>query len=352
MKEKNGKIELLRFIFAIAILLRHINLKVFNLDATIGPFSLSKLGYIGVEFFFLVSGYLMAMNIYKHKDEECTNLGVGTAKYIFRKIKAIFPYHLIACIAMAIILWVGSKQIVPWKVIPRLPSILFVQTTGILGSESPLIAMEWYLSAMFLGMFILYPLCRKNYQKFIYWIAPLIVVLVLGYLNKATGFLSGSSTYMSFTYKCNFRAIGELALGMICFEVARHLKDLQLSKFKKIMLIVFENLCYIFVGIVMFSNLSSSYEMICLILLACAITITFGLFGNRYKMYNNKFTYFLGNISLPIYLVQEVVWVFVLKGLPIESTNLQALLIFALSIVSALVLYCVVTTYKKIKLKN
>ena len=60
---KNGRVEFLRFIFALAILFFHIH-KSFAGDDVIelGNTGLNFFarGYIGVEFFFLVSGYLLA----------------------------------------------------------------------------------------------------------------------------------------------------------------------------------------------------------------------------------------------------------------------------------------------------
>ncbi len=47
---------------------------------------------MGVEFFFLVSGYLMAMKIY-NKKEEIGDLGKETLSFIINKINSIFPYH-------------------------------------------------------------------------------------------------------------------------------------------------------------------------------------------------------------------------------------------------------------------
>ena len=64
---KNGKIEFFRFVFSIYVVLFHIE-KGFSGLPKYGKtvdFSFFAHGSISVEFFFLVSGFLMAKSIYK-----------------------------------------------------------------------------------------------------------------------------------------------------------------------------------------------------------------------------------------------------------------------------------------------
>lgn len=58
MKKRNGSIELYRFLFALVIMVRHIK----PLFVSNGYNRLFGRGALGVEFFFIVSGYLMAKN--------------------------------------------------------------------------------------------------------------------------------------------------------------------------------------------------------------------------------------------------------------------------------------------------
>ena len=57
---RNGKIDLLRFVFCIGVILHHIELILGEDSPVRGYFTLGRQGYIGVEFFFLVSGWLLA----------------------------------------------------------------------------------------------------------------------------------------------------------------------------------------------------------------------------------------------------------------------------------------------------
>ena len=68
-KQKNGSVEFLRFLFTSIIIFFHINLDLWDqkkVIAVIGdaPVTFFNHGNIGVEFFFLVTGWLMAKTIY------------------------------------------------------------------------------------------------------------------------------------------------------------------------------------------------------------------------------------------------------------------------------------------------
>lgn len=347
--KKNGKIELLRFLFAIAILLRHINLKAFELNKSFGSFTLGKLGYIGVEFFFLVSGFFMARSIFKNNNKKSSDEYSSNWEFILKKIKAILPYHLMACIIMIIIIIFRDKGNALNLIMIKSPSLLLLQNTGILGNVKPLIASEWYLSAMFISMFIIYPFLKKDYNKFVYSVAPIISLLTIGYIVSQTGFLSGTSELLGFTFKANYRALGEICLGIMAFEISRKISDYKLNSQKIKLLKVFEFLCYLFVFIVMFTDRKPYFEVLSLIALFFGLIISTGLYSQKdEKIFNNKVTYFLGSISLPIYMFQEVVWVFVLKWINVNA-NYQALLMFVLTFFLAITSYIIVNNRKKTK---
>ena len=95
-KARNGKIEWMRFVFSILIVLFHINLEIWGGKQTFGDyFSLSGRGRIGVEFFFVVSGYLMAATAFRNQ-KKAGSLGKETVQFMTKKIYGIWPWHLVA----------------------------------------------------------------------------------------------------------------------------------------------------------------------------------------------------------------------------------------------------------------
>ena len=93
--KKNGKIEVLRFLFCLSILCYHISSdypeRAFMLTRNLNFF---YEGRIGVEFFFLTTGYLTASKIFRTKDDG-VNVFVSTARFIWGKIRVVLPFHVI-----------------------------------------------------------------------------------------------------------------------------------------------------------------------------------------------------------------------------------------------------------------
>ena len=115
---KNAVIEFMRFLFASAVVVFHSQLDLWKKGKVLGTLAGHKLilfrnGYIGVEFFFIVSGFLMARSVYRliNKETQYT-LGEETGIFIWKKMKALFPYYFPACTAMAIIVLYKNGSII------------------------------------------------------------------------------------------------------------------------------------------------------------------------------------------------------------------------------------------------
>lgn len=102
--QKNGGIELLRFLFCLIVLLFH------EQKYLLGEASLKHgvrlaffpHGSIGVEFFFVLSGALMASSISrKQADTPTPQEYLG---FLSRKYRSIFPQHLVAFV-IAVGVW-------------------------------------------------------------------------------------------------------------------------------------------------------------------------------------------------------------------------------------------------------
>ncbi len=92
--KRNGVIELMRFLMVIPIVLGHT--KEFLSDKIVTR------GYLGVEFFFVVSGYLMMASLSRKKGEEIKDLGKETWSFVVHKWKALMPNYLVAFIVAAV----------------------------------------------------------------------------------------------------------------------------------------------------------------------------------------------------------------------------------------------------------
>ena len=92
--KRNGKIELLRFIFCILILFFYCDVDMFEVSKNFNHgFSFFRHGYVGVEFFFIVTGYLMVKSSLS-KRRVNTPIGKDTVNFLAGKVTASMPAHI------------------------------------------------------------------------------------------------------------------------------------------------------------------------------------------------------------------------------------------------------------------
>ena len=278
---RNGKIELLRFIFCMAVLLFHCEKYVLGEPSLEDGYHLSLFchGSMGVEFFFLVSGVLMAKSMSKkirQQTELQETLAQESLGFLKRKITSIFPMHVMTFI-LAFIAYVLANHMnyieMMGKAVESIPSFFLIQMSGInLCSPNHI---TWYISCMLIAMAVLYPLCRKYYEFFTHYLAPLMAVLILGGCIATTGRITGVSEWTFVCYKSVLRAVCEIALGMTGFEIAQYISKQKFTYGQRIGLAIFALVVLAFSGV-----------------------------GAGSFIFNNSLCYHLGKLSLPLYLAQ------------------------------------------------
>ena len=118
--ERNGGIELLRFLFTGIIIFFHINLDLWDqkkIVAVIHSVTVTffQHGNLGVEFFFLVSGYLMAETVCRQNSarsgSSASSLPRDTFDFVLHKAKAVFPCYLTACALTPLVRLLTGKEV-------------------------------------------------------------------------------------------------------------------------------------------------------------------------------------------------------------------------------------------------
>ena len=153
-------------------------------------------------------------------------------------------------------------------------------------------------------MLIIYPILKKNYIMFVRVIAPIISIFAIGWLYQNASMLGGVSVWYSVVYRGFIRGFAEICLGTVCFEISQNIQKRKFNNIQKTLFGLFELIVWISAFTLIMFTVPKTYQFYILILLALGITLTFSgvSFGNR--IFNNKFFYFLGKISLPLYLCQ------------------------------------------------
>lgn len=316
--KKNGKVELLRFLFALSILFYHLQLDAWdNVKKISENMTFFLKGKNGVEFFFLVTGFLMAKSIHKSLRQEALDpscapdsLGEETVSFLWRKVKAVLPYHIPYCIITVILLYMLYPSKMPLMFFERFPSLFFLNSTGIMADFSSFLSVEWYISSMLIALAVVYPLCKRFWKDFGYLIAPLSALLILGYINFNVGQLPGNTkAWNGVILYVNLRAFADICLGVTCYFACLSLKKYTFTTWKKGLLSLLEAICYFSAFRYYCSSASDKFQVYILLILCVGITLSFsqqGLFGHSI-LFQNRFCCFLGNISLPIYLGQNII---------------------------------------------
>ena len=290
----NGIISFWKFMFSILICCFHLG-TLFK--STRYNFSA---GSIGVEFFFLVSGYLFCKKCLKY--EKTTNEGIfeDNIKMAWNKIKRFFPYVLF----LVIISVVFARVVLNYRFLDFIYSLYNVM---LIPAKKAIISLPygvlWYISVLIIVQFMIFPIFVKNKHKYSLYIAPIIAFLLCGYLLIEHGCLVKPWAKDIFTYKSVVRGIMEINLGIFLYELCERFKKIDFNKFARAILTIIEVIGY--VGIFVLCNKVNAhikYDALMLIIFSICILISFSnksLFNN---IMNNKLSYYLEKISLPMYI--------------------------------------------------
>lgn len=301
MKAKRvGEIDILRFVFSVIVMLRHGEYVIGSLKGVPFPG-----GAFAVEFFFLVSGYLMMASIEKVSlaDEaiERGRIGEETRNFIWRKLSTFYPEFIVSMIiGWGVVCISGHYSFVDSIKLLRqsIPEMLLLQCFGFWGYIN---AAAWYLSAMLISMAILYPLIRKYKETMVCLALPLISLFILGYMFKTLGHLRGPQDFIYFTFKGNLRGLAEISMGAMLYPIAQRLSKISLNRLGRILCSVVKWGCYL-ICIRYMTQMWDNKDFIYLFVFALAIMLSFSRVGIDSNWFNGKFSAFLGKFSLAIYL--------------------------------------------------
>ena len=317
---RNGEIELLRFIFSMGIVYFHFTKNITGCPEMIKGTSFENFswtffahGNMGVEFFFLCSGFMMAMSVSRQIQKEGSvpsRPGTESLRFLLKKCKGFWLEHSIAFVLILTAICIFNEAGVLEKIryiFSSLPSYFLVQMSG-LQIVNPN-GVEWYLSAMLISMFVIYPFLRRHYDFFARYIAPTAAILILGYLILKTGSLANVSAEMMLGRKALFRGFAEICAGIFTYEVAQQLK-IWLKGFNqkrlRVLLEAVSLISFAFIMVFIVSNLGNMYQFY--IVFFGALLLICADLKNCYerKWINSPFILFLGKLSLPIYLCQNI----------------------------------------------
>ncbi len=301
-----GEMEFWRFIFSIIIVFHHSRRLVGNENA------LFFNGAYAVEFFFILSGYLLMQSIDRLKNST-GSIGKDTFLFIKKKYLSLCPDLFISWILGAGVT-IGALGYSLKEAGKFLAGGIWELGLLHMGGLNPqgLNSAVWYLSSMLIAMALLYPLLRKYKNGGRLVIAPLATVLIFGYLFAEFGSLRVPFGWTGFTFRGNLRAVADLCLGVVCYQLTQRFATLPLNTFTKSLLTATKYGCFGWLIFYMYGKQNNTMDFFLLLIIMLAILLTFSRQTLGQELFNNKFVTFLGKFSLPLYL-SHYWWVKVLK---------------------------------------
>ena len=296
MYKRNGTIDVMRVVFAIIIVFLHAT------QTFLTEFDIFRIGSLGVDFFFIVSGFLMAQSSLKYSGKD---IGKETRTYIMKKIGSFMPEVTVAWF-IAFAVTELCREYVNIGMIAKdfmqgIWNIIFLQMSGLQG-KTPINDVTWYLSAMILAMLLLFPLLIKNRDIFMNIMAPLVTVFILGYLCKRYNKVISPKEWVGFCYKGFLRGLAELALGCICWDICQNISKVDFTKLGAYFLTCLEAGCYLFSIYWMWGHRGSEMDFVIILMLAVAVTVSFSGKSCTYTWFSNEKYSVCGKLSLYIYL--------------------------------------------------
>ncbi len=304
VNRKNGMIEFLRFVFCVAVVLLHSGVLFSEQSKPL------KYGSYAVEFFFIVSGYLMIKSIKKAESAELkTSLGRETCAFLRHKFCPLMPYLILVFIYGLIIHYIFIRDSLEYTdtyayFITSLGELLGLRMTGL--KVQVLNGNIWYISAMLIAMLPLYPLARKLGDRFTHIIAPFTAVMLIGWISRCDAKLETPGAWTSLGHIGTVRAFAALCLGCAVFAVVEAVKERPYKRWFRATMTVVEWVGYAVVIATMQIAGKKSVQMMMIYLTAALVALTFSGITYSQRFMSGKLVYALGKFSLPLYIFHYI----------------------------------------------
>ena len=297
-------VELWRFVFCIVVLGLHFFSKT--------SYSFFRAGYLGVEFFFLLSGFgIWQFYLKKMAGQKLSDRLYQFGLYIGGRLKRLYPLYLLSLLCMLFLrTWQYHWSI--REIIAYLKTgwaeFLMLQC-GPLGNEV-LISANWYVAAMFMGSILLLCLLMLAGRWGGLLICPVLSLSIYYYYFRLIRKID-----VIYSYHAVLRALAGLGIGIFIGSLIRLLQEkvsqgklsLRISTGKKKLL---QELIYclangILAAIVIYTNFGrrSAGDFVVIALFAVCL---FGLFLVKKEIPQKLSVVFqkLGAVTYPVYLFQ------------------------------------------------
>ena len=282
-----------RFIFALMIFLHHF---------TIGNSVLFPEGFLGVSFFFILSGFVLT---YTYKDK-IINKSISSRSFMIRRISKIYPLHLLL-LAFAFLMYFGN-----YSISQTLSNLFLIQSWIPLKSYYfSLNAVSWCLSneVFFYLMFpFLILMCYRISNK---WVLTSSVFIILFYLLLIQIVPAEYDHFLFYIFPIS--RLLDFMLGILLCDLFLYIKRKRIVNYNKLNANLFElsSLLLLVIFILISSFIPKVYRYAIYYWVPMSVLIlTFAYFneskGLLSKILSSRFLVLLGEASFCFYMIHQL----------------------------------------------
>ena len=334
MKQKNIYVQVMRFLFSLMIVLFH----MLGIEGLEDKYHIAGGGYKWLEFFGIVSGFLMCSGISVLVDDDVIKT---SSKFFIHKIYRIFPMYLISSVFAITVRQICLGEIGVLSgikdIVNHLPEVFLLQSFGLNNFCGYYNGATWYLDAMLLVMYLLYPLLLKYYKGVSYISFPLSLAIIGSLIQYKGGIAVTNTSVSQWLLLGNFRIMADILMGIFVYNVYASLLQFRFGFKIKLVGIICSVLLYMYIFYFAWIDFEPKAGGVMLIIIALGILLSF-TFGNfSYKGRMCKALNILGEFSFPLYLNHRY-WCWYINGMHREWGSVQKIWFYwAASFISAFI---------------
>lgn len=299
---KNNSIIVWRILFTYLILIFHFD----NKYCISTHFDLAIGWYIAVEFFFIVSGYLLSSGLDK-LSQKCHN----GWDYFVHRFGKIYPYYLCAFLFSFLFYFVTKPHFSIEEMIMLLSNDFFevfaLHGIGLNDGWVYVNNSSWYISIMLISGLIIYHCLLKWKDTFCNFIAPLIIIVSFSNLYRTMhGIGACVETTGVYTNLPLMRGLADMCLGILAARLTNYLKT-NIKRLDLIRPIGFCGFGFVILCSLKYGN--STADFLYAMILTVSVGIAFLPSDNR--LFQSKPMQYWSGITMSMYFVHDAFRTFI-----------------------------------------
>lgn len=222
MEQKSNSIVIWRIIFTYFVTGFHFD-NQYLITSTLG---LDNGTYLSVEFFFMVTGYLMYESFLKKPDRYPSGL-----HYLWARVKKLLPYYW-GSYALLILWFFYTKgfKLTLYTISFHYLELFGLQCMGLNEGWTNMNNSTWYISVMLLGGFVIYHCLVKWKDSFLNFIAPIMIVVFYSYIYRYNGGLHVAMQTEGFYINLGLmRGMAAMCLGIFACRLNHVIREKKLK---------------------------------------------------------------------------------------------------------------------------